>query len=99
MQIGEHVNDNRAKRSDLHCRRPLAACLAYVGRCRTPGTGSVMSSSWLCTIKLLAHAHSWHTHSGDKKKEKIKAQRKKEEKIIIRDKKCDPTVQISVSMR
>ena len=41
----------------------------------------------------------WHTHSGDEKKEKkIKAQRKKEEKIIIREKKCDPTVQISVSM-
>ena len=70
MQKGEQVKDNRAKRSNVEVTSIVGGRLlsAYVGCYRTPGTGSVTSSSWLCSIKLLAHAHSWHTHSEDEKK-------------------------------
>ena len=108
VQKGEHVIDNRAKRSNVEVTSivggRLLSCVRRVLSYTWHRAGSVTSSSWLCTIKLLAHAHSWHTHSRDeKKKEKRKKKKKKikaqEGRKIIREKKCDPTVQISVSMR
>ena len=98
MQKGEHVNDNRAKRSDLHRRRPLAVL-------RTSGVIVHLAPGASCRALGYVRSNFWHTHTlgtrtaETKRKKKIKAQRKKEEKIIIRDEKCDPTVQISVSMR
>ena len=53
-----------------HHRRRLLADLRMLGIIvhLAPWT----SSSWLRTIKRLAHAYSWHTHSGKEKKRKKK---------------------------
>ena len=107
VQKGEHVKDNRAKHSNVEVTSivggRLLSCvrrvLSYTWHRECHVELFVMYDQIFGTRTLLAHAHSWHTHSGDEKKKKIKAQRKKEEKIIVREKKCDPTVQISVSMR
>ena len=97
-QKGEHVKDNRAKRSNVEVTSIVGAacCLAYVGCYRYTWHRErhvellVMYDQTFGTRTLLAHAQRRR-----KERKKIKAQRK-EEKMIIREKKCDPTVQISV---
>ena len=54
----------------------------------------VMYDQTFGTRTLLAHAQQRRKEKKKKKKSKLKKGRK-----IIREKKCDPTVQISVSMR
>ena len=79
--------------SNLHRRRPLAVL-------RTSGV--IVHLAPGASRRALGYVRSnfWHTHSGDEKKEKKNQSSKKEgRKIIIREKKCDPPVQISVSMR
>ena len=92
-----HSSKTLKRWNNLHRRRPFAAL-------RTSGVIVHLAlgtsrRTWLRTIKLLAHAHTWHMYSGDVKKEKkIKALKKMEEKIILREKKRDPIVQVSVSI-
>ena len=103
MQKGEHVKDNRAKRSNVEVTSivggRLLSCvrrvLSYTWHRERHVELLVMYDQTFGTRTLLAHAQR---RRKERKKKKIKAQRKKEEKIIIREK-CDPTVQISVSMR
>ena len=85
--------------SNLHRRRPLAVL-------RTSGVIVHLAPGASCRTLGYVRSNFWHTHTlgtrtaeTKRKRKKIKAQRKKEEKIIIREKKCDPTVQVSVSMR
>ena len=73
VQKGEHVKDTQAK-------RPNAEITSIADGRLLPCVRRVLSYTWhrerhvelLVTIKLLAHAHFWHTYSGDEKK-KIKA--------------------------
>ena len=100
VQKGEHVKDNRAKRSNVEVTSivggRLLSCvrrvLSYTWHRERHVELLVMYDQTFGTRTLLAHAQR------RRKEKKIKAQRKKEEKIKIREKKCDPTVQISVSM-
>ena len=101
MQKGEHVKDNRAKRSNVEVTSivggRLLSCvrlvLSYTWHRERHVELLVMYDQTFGTGTLLAHAQRRR-----KEREKIKAQRKKEEKKR-REKKCDPTVKISVSMR
>ena len=64
--------------SNLHRWQPLAV-LRMSGVIVHLAPGASRRALGLCTIKLLAHAHSWYTHSGDEKKEKKKNQSSKKE--------------------
>ena len=108
VQKGEHVIDNRAKRSNVevtsivgsHLLSCVRRVLSYTWHRERHVELLVMYDQTFGTRTLLAHAQRRRKEREKIKKiKKIKAQRKKEEKIIIREKKCDPTVQISVSMR
>ena len=97
VQKREHVKDNRAKRSNIEVTSIVGGRLLSCVRL-------VLSYTWHreCHVKLLVmYDQTFGTRTAEtkRKRKKIKAQRKKEEKIIIREKKCDPTVQISLSMR
>ena len=100
MQKGEHVKDNRAKRSNVEVTSIVSGRLLSCVRL-------VLSYTWHRErhVELLVmYDQTFGTRTADTKRKRereekeIKAQRKKDEKIIIREKKCDPTVQISVSM-
>ena len=80
VQKGEHVKDTQAKRSNVEITSIVDGRLLSCVR-------RVLSYTWhrerhvellVNTIKLLAHAHSWHMHSGDEKKEEKNQSLKKE---------------------
>ena len=91
--------------SNLHRRRPLAVLrTSGVIVHLAPGRERhvellVMYDQTFGTRTLLAHAQQRRKEKRTKKKKKKKKSKLKEGRKIIREKKCDPTVQISVSMR
>ena len=93
VQKGEHViqSSKTFKRwSNLHRRRPFAVL-------RTSGVIVHLAPGASCRALGYVRSNFWHKHTlGTCPAEtwkKIKAQKRKK---IIREKKCDPTVQISV---
>ena len=82
VQKGEHAKDNQAKRSKVEVTSIAGGRLLSCVR-------RVFSYTWhrerhvellVMYYQTLAHAHSWHTHSGDERKEKkskLKERRKK----------------------
>ena len=103
MQKGEHVIDNRAKRSNVEVTSivggRLLSCvrrvLSYTWHRERHVELLVMYDQTFGTRTLLAHAQQ----RLKEKKEKKKKSKLKKGRKIIREKKCDPTVQNSVSMR
>ena len=94
-----HSSKTLKRWNNLHRRRPLVVLrtsgvivhLAPGTSGRALGYVHVLSNFW--------HTHTLGTRTAEtkrKKKPKLKERRKKK---IIREKKCNPTVQISVSMR
>ena len=90
MQKGEHVKDNRTKRSNVevtsivggHLLSCVRRVLSYTWHRERHVELLVMYHQTFGTRTLLAHAQR---RRKERKREKIKAQRKKEEKIIIRE--------------
>ena len=103
VQKGEHVKDNRAKRSNVEVTSGsivggrLLSCvhrvLSYTWHRERHVELLVMYDQTFGTRTLLAHAQR------RRKEKKNQSSKKEGRKIIIREKKYDPTVQISVSMR
>ena len=88
MQKGEHVKDNRAKRSNVEVTSivggRLLSCvrrvLSYTWHRERHFELLVMYDQTFGTRTLLAHAQRRRKEREKKKEKKIKAQRKKEEK-------------------
>ena len=83
MQKGEHVKDNRAKRSNVEVTSIVG------GRLLLRTSGVIVHLAPGASRQALGYVRSnfWHTHTlgtrtaeTKKKRKKIKAQRKKEEK-------------------